>query len=130
MRVLKSRGISRSAPTTPSDVVTWNIEDVSEERSRKRRVLSQQILQELDADLFALQEISDVDAFEQMVDQMPGWEGYVGKRVVRRARLPLPKRRDRGGRELRNLHDGGVLDGVSQVTPGDGVSVSGTVNSW
>jgi len=58
------------------DVVTWNIEEFPKNGEATVDAVVQ-ILQGLDADLFALQEISDVDAFEQMVDQMPGWEGYV-----------------------------------------------------
>ncbi|MDP6935538.1 MAG: endonuclease/exonuclease/phosphatase family protein, partial [Myxococcota bacterium] len=58
------------------DVVTWNVEEFPKNGPATADAVAQ-ILQGLDADLFALQEISDVDAFEQMVDQMPGWEGYV-----------------------------------------------------
>jgi predicted extracellular nuclease len=58
------------------DVVTWNIEEFPKNGQATADAVVQ-ILQGLDADLFALQEISDVNAFEQMVDQMPGWEGYV-----------------------------------------------------
>ena len=58
------------------DVVTWNIEEFPKRgQTTVDGVL--EILQGLDADLFALQEISDVDAFARMVDEMPGWEGYV-----------------------------------------------------
>jgi endonuclease/exonuclease/phosphatase family metal-dependent hydrolase len=58
------------------DVVTWNIE-VFPKNGQATADAVVEILQGLDVDLFALQEISDVDAFEQMVDQIPGWEGYV-----------------------------------------------------
>jgi endonuclease/exonuclease/phosphatase family metal-dependent hydrolase len=58
------------------DVVTWNIETFPK-NGRATVDAVAQILHDLDADLFALQEISDVDAFEQMVAQMPGWVGYV-----------------------------------------------------
>ncbi len=57
------------------DVVTWNIEEFPKNGQTTAAVAD--ILQGMDADLFALQEISDVDAFEQMVDELPGWEGYV-----------------------------------------------------
>jgi endonuclease/exonuclease/phosphatase family metal-dependent hydrolase len=58
------------------DVVTWNIEEFPK-KGQATAAAVVEILEGLDADLFALQEISNVAAFEQMVDQMPGWEGYV-----------------------------------------------------
>jgi endonuclease/exonuclease/phosphatase family metal-dependent hydrolase len=58
------------------DVVTWNIEEFPK-KGQATAAAVVEILQGLEVDLFALQEISNVDAFEQMVDQMPGWEGYV-----------------------------------------------------
>jgi endonuclease/exonuclease/phosphatase family metal-dependent hydrolase len=58
------------------DVVTWNIEEFPKNGQATIDAVAQ-ILQGLEADLFALQEISNVDAFEQMVEQIPGWEGYV-----------------------------------------------------
>ena len=58
------------------DVVTWNIEAFPKNGQATVDAVVE-ILQGLDADIVALQEISDVAAFEQMVDQMPGWEGYV-----------------------------------------------------
>ena len=58
------------------DVVTWNIEEFPKNgQSTAAAVVD--ILQGLDADIVALQEISDVASFKQMVDQMPGWKGYV-----------------------------------------------------
>ena len=58
------------------EVVTWNIEEFPKNgQSTAEAVVD--ILQGLDADIVALQEISDVALFEQMVRQMPGWEGYV-----------------------------------------------------
>jgi endonuclease/exonuclease/phosphatase family metal-dependent hydrolase len=58
------------------DVVTWNIEEFPKNGQVTVDAVVE-ILQGLDADIVALQEISDVAAFEQMVDQIPGWEGYV-----------------------------------------------------
>jgi endonuclease/exonuclease/phosphatase family metal-dependent hydrolase len=58
------------------DVVTWNIEEFPKNGQTTVDAVVE-ILQGLDADIVALQEISDVDSFEQMVDQIPGWEGYV-----------------------------------------------------
>jgi endonuclease/exonuclease/phosphatase family metal-dependent hydrolase len=58
------------------DVVTWNIEEFPKNgQATVDAVL--EILQGLDADIVALQEISDVASFKQMVDQIPGWEGHV-----------------------------------------------------
>ena len=58
------------------DVVTWNIEEFPKNgQSTAATVLD--ILQGLDADIVALQEIADVESFKQMVDQVPGWRGYV-----------------------------------------------------
>ena len=58
------------------DVVTWNIEEFPKNgQSTGATVLD--ILQGLDADIVALQEIADVESFKQMVDQVPGWRGYV-----------------------------------------------------
>ena len=58
------------------DVVTWNIEEFPKNGQTTVDAVVE-ILQGLDADIVALQEISDVASFEQMVDQLPGWEGYV-----------------------------------------------------
>ena len=57
-------------------MVTWNIEEFPKNgQSTAATVLD--ILQGLDADIVALQEIADVESFKQMVDQVPGWTGYV-----------------------------------------------------
>jgi len=58
------------------DIVTWNIEEFPKNGHETMDDVGQ-ILLGLDADIYALQEISSVSAFAQMVDQMPGWEGYV-----------------------------------------------------
>ena len=58
------------------DVVTWNIEEFPKKGQATITAVAE-ILEALDVDLFALQEISDVRAFEQMVDHLPGWESYV-----------------------------------------------------
>jgi len=58
------------------DVVTWNIQEFPKNGQATVEAVAE-ILQAMDVDLFALQEISNVPEFEQMVDHMPGWEGYV-----------------------------------------------------
>jgi endonuclease/exonuclease/phosphatase family metal-dependent hydrolase len=58
------------------DVVTWNIEEFPKNGQATVDAVMD-ILNGLDADIVALQEISDVASFERMVDQMPGWAGYV-----------------------------------------------------
>jgi endonuclease/exonuclease/phosphatase family metal-dependent hydrolase len=58
------------------DVVTWNIEEFPKNGQATVDAVVE-ILHGLDADIVAMQEISDVASFERMVDQMPGWEGYV-----------------------------------------------------
>ena len=58
------------------DVVTWNIEEFPKNGQATVDAVMD-ILNGMDADIVALQEISDVASFERMVDQMPGWAGYV-----------------------------------------------------
>jgi len=63
-------------PDETLDVVTWNIEEFPKNGQATVDAVVE-ILLGLDADIVAMQEISDVASFERMVDQMPGWEGYV-----------------------------------------------------
>ncbi len=58
------------------DIMTWNIEEFPK-RGEATIDAVIEVMESLQIDLVALQEISDIEAFERMVDQMPGWEGYV-----------------------------------------------------
>ena len=58
------------------DVVTWNIEEFPKNGQATVQAVAE-ILLLMDVDVFALQEISGVLEFEQMVDHMPGWESYL-----------------------------------------------------
>jgi endonuclease/exonuclease/phosphatase family metal-dependent hydrolase len=58
------------------DVVTWNIQEFPKNGQATIRAVAE-VLRVMDVDLFALQEISGVLEFEQMVDHMPGWEAYL-----------------------------------------------------
>ena len=58
------------------DVVTWNVEEFPK-NGQTTVVAVADILQAMDVDLFALQEISGVPDFEQMVGQLPGWAIYL-----------------------------------------------------
>ena len=69
------REIAFGTPDT-LDMVTWNIEEFPKNGQATVDAVVE-ILQGLDADIVALQEISNVASFEQMVDQIPGWAGYV-----------------------------------------------------
>lgn len=58
------------------DIVTWNVEEFPK-NGQSTVVAVAEILESMDVDLFALQEISGVPDFEQMVGQLPGWTSYV-----------------------------------------------------
>ena len=58
------------------DIVTWNVEEFPK-NGQSTVVAVAEILESMDVDLFALQEISGVPDFEQMVGQLPGWTSYM-----------------------------------------------------
>ena len=60
---------------TTFEVMTWNIEWFPKNGQTTVDYVSQ-IIQALDVDLLALQEIDDKGFFEQMVDNLDGWETY------------------------------------------------------
>lgn len=57
------------------DIVSWNIEWFPKEGQITIDYVSE-ILQSLDAEVFAIQEIDDEASFEQLLDGMPGWLGF------------------------------------------------------
>ena len=57
------------------DVVTWNIENFPM-RSNTIEVVAD-IIRNLDADIYAVQEIDDIDAFNNLVNSIDGYEGVV-----------------------------------------------------
>ncbi|WP_436516723.1 endonuclease/exonuclease/phosphatase family protein [Ekhidna sp. To15] len=57
------------------EVVTWNIERFPLDDETSNKVAA--IISDLDADIYALQEISDVDAFTSLVNAIEGYEGMV-----------------------------------------------------
>ena len=68
---------AQSPPSPPTDlltIVTWNIEYFPKNGKTTVRAVRDIILN-MDADVIALQEINDKMAFEELVDELPGWEG-------------------------------------------------------
>ncbi|MEP1032130.1 endonuclease/exonuclease/phosphatase family protein [Ekhidna sp.] len=61
--------------TEELEVVTWNIERFPMHEESTSKVAS--IIIDLNADLYALQEISDVDAFNILVSSIDGYDGVV-----------------------------------------------------
>lgn len=57
------------------DVVTWNIQDFPRSGQSTINYVSQ-IVQELNADVIALQEIDNRTSFQQLLDDLEGWDGY------------------------------------------------------
>jgi hypothetical protein len=51
------------------ELASWNIQNFPGDQATAGRVA--QLIEEMDLDLVAVQEITDVDAFEQVVDQLP-----------------------------------------------------------
>lgn len=69
-------GTLQCSPTLSSDeleVVTWNIERFPMADGTISKVAG--IINDLDADIYALQEISDVDAFVALVNTIDGYDG-------------------------------------------------------
>lgn len=58
------------------EVISWNIEFFPLNDDVTVNYLSQ-IIQALDADVIAFQEVEDVDVFIQMINNIPGYYGYV-----------------------------------------------------
>jgi len=56
------------------EIATWNLENFPLNGSSSVQWISA-IIQQLDIDLYAVQEIADVPAFQQMVDGLPEYEG-------------------------------------------------------
>jgi len=60
------------------DVVTWNIERFPKNGQITADYVKQ-IITALNVDLLAVQEIDDKSYFEQLVDDLDGWDGYFAK---------------------------------------------------
>jgi len=77
--------VATTEPTPPSfvqpqgevetfELATWNIENFPQENSTVELV--SKIIAALDIDLFAIQEISDTSAFRDLMDLLPGYDGF------------------------------------------------------
>jgi len=58
------------------DIVSWNIEQFPKSDSTIGDV--KEIIRDLDADIYAIQEIRDSDAFFRLLDSLPDYDGRVG----------------------------------------------------
>ena len=58
------------------DVLTWNIEWFAKDGQSTIDEVAQ-IVTDLQGDLFAVQEIASVDEFNQLISQLPGWDGIL-----------------------------------------------------
>ena len=56
------------------DIATWNIENFPQKNETTISTVAD-IIKELDADLIAVQEISESNKFNELVDELPGWKG-------------------------------------------------------
>ena len=76
---LPVRSAERSAPPFGSDhsfdIMTWNIEWFPKDGQDTIDMVAE-VIEDLDLDLIALQEIVSGSAFNTLVDQLPGWGGY------------------------------------------------------
>ncbi len=59
------------------EVITWNIEHFPKEGQVTVDYV-RQIIEALDVDIVAIQELEGYDYFNQLVDSLEGWEGYYG----------------------------------------------------
>jgi len=62
---------------TTLEVVTWNIEHFPK-RGQATVNYVRQIIEQMDADIIAIQELEDYDMFGQLIDSLDGWEGTYG----------------------------------------------------
>ncbi len=60
---------------TTFDVVTWNIEHFPKNGAQTIDYVSQ-IIEAMDVDVIAIQEVENRTLFDQMVDDLPGYEGF------------------------------------------------------
>ena len=58
------------------DILTWNIEWFAKNGQSTIDEVAQ-IVSDLDGDLFGVQEIASVDDFNQLLSQLPGWDGIL-----------------------------------------------------
>src|SRR6056297_4141920 len=59
------------------EVITWNIEFFPHNGDLTVTYLSQ-IIEALDADIIAFQEVAEVDVFYQMINAIDGYDAFVG----------------------------------------------------
>lgn len=60
------------------EVITWNLERFPKNDQQTINYISQ-IIEALDVDFIAVQEINNITAFNQLVNALPGYNGYVEK---------------------------------------------------
>ena len=75
---MSAQGISNLRFGTDStfEVVTWNIEHFPKNGQTTINYVSD-IIEALNVDLLAIQEVEDVSLFNQMIDNLNGYEGYL-----------------------------------------------------
>ena len=57
------------------DIVTWNIEEFPKNGQNTIDLVSE-VIETLNVDFIAIQEIADIDEFQNLVDNLDGWDGY------------------------------------------------------
>ncbi len=57
-------------------VVTWNVENFPNNGNTTLNLV-QDIINNMDADIIALQEMDDITAFNSLANALPGWDGYL-----------------------------------------------------
>lgn len=61
--------------STTLEVITWNIQDYPRQgQNTTEKVI--EIIEALDVDVIALQEIDNLTAFQHLINNLEGWEGY------------------------------------------------------
>ena len=66
--------VNRVGDSTRFEIGTWNIEWFPKEGNTTVSDVKT-IIQNLDIDMFAVEEISNVSAFNRLLDSLPGWDG-------------------------------------------------------
>ena len=68
--------VSKYGTASTFDIATWNIEQFPQQGSTTIKYVAQMV-KDLDIDMFGLQEMNDISAFNQLLDSLPDYEGKI-----------------------------------------------------
>jgi len=85
--------VAKYGTSSTFDIATWNIEQFPLQGSQTIQYVAQ-LIKDMDIDLFGLQELNDVSAFNQLLDSLPNYDGRISNLPSGTLKLGLIYKKD------------------------------------